>query len=92
MSDHEWDKDDYKIGAFAGSLVADKWEGEDEDDDVKDNWDDDDAENDNSAEVNNIQKQQSEKVNAKKGKNRQKSKNWINIQDPNLLKKYYPIN
>jgi len=43
MSDAEWDDDDFdpdKVGAVpAKKPFCDKWEGEDEDDDVKDSWD-----------------------------------------------------
>ncbi|CAN8029122.1 hypothetical protein HPB47_000694 [Ixodes persulcatus] len=45
----DWEKEDYEPPAFVKKPVAgDRWEGEDEDD-VKDNWDDEDEEKDASA-------------------------------------------
>ncbi|XP_041692770.1 eukaryotic translation initiation factor 3 subunit J-A [Coregonus clupeaformis] len=38
-----WDADEPAIGT-KNAVVADKWEGEDEDDDIKDNWDDEEEE------------------------------------------------
>ncbi|XP_046354885.1 eukaryotic translation initiation factor 3 subunit J-B-like [Haliotis rufescens] len=44
MSD-EWDADDFEPPSFnAKGVVSDKWEGEDEDQDVKDNWEDSEEE------------------------------------------------
>ncbi|CAL8350444.1 unnamed protein product [Merluccius merluccius] len=41
----DWDADDFEEEApIQKAAVLDKWEGEDEDDDVKDNWDDDEEE------------------------------------------------
>merc|ERR1712158_174203 len=41
MSDAEWDADDYEpqTSTLDTKPKTDKWEGEDEDDDVKDSWD-----------------------------------------------------
>merc|ERR1712141_211354 len=44
-SDEEWDADGFQPGKVA---PTDKWEGEDEDDDVKDAWDKSDSEEDAS--------------------------------------------
>ncbi|RWS07921.1 eukaryotic translation initiation factor 3 subunit J-like protein [Dinothrombium tinctorium] len=43
MSDVDWDKDGFNIPSHV-KRKDDRWEGEDEDDDIKDNWDDDDEE------------------------------------------------
>ncbi|XP_050739396.1 eukaryotic translation initiation factor 3 subunit J-like isoform X2 [Eriocheir sinensis] len=43
MSDVSWDDDDFEPVKAAPVLPSDKWDGEDEDD-VKDNWDDEDEE------------------------------------------------
>ena len=51
MSD-AWDADDYEPPAASGGVSvkpSDKWEGEDEDDDVKDAWDADSDEEDEKA-------------------------------------------
>jgi len=51
MSDGEWDADDFEPGNTAKPVLpSDKWEGEDEDDDVKDAWDKSDSEEDKSKE------------------------------------------
>jgi translation initiation factor 3 subunit J len=39
MSD-DWEQEDFEPTIPAGVLATDKWEGEDEDDEVKDNWED----------------------------------------------------
>ncbi|XP_035667261.1 eukaryotic translation initiation factor 3 subunit J-like [Branchiostoma floridae] len=52
----DWDADDFEPAAPGISAGTDKWEGEDEDDDVKDNWDDEDN--------NDEKKDQAEKVTA----------------------------
>jgi len=45
MSDVDWEAEDFEPGArVAAAVVADKWEGEDEDADVRDNWDEEDEE------------------------------------------------
>lgn len=43
MADADWDADDFEptLSTTAVKSVSDKWEGEDEDDDVKDAWDKD---------------------------------------------------
>ncbi|XP_021012116.1 eukaryotic translation initiation factor 3 subunit J [Mus caroli] len=52
-----WDADTFSMEdpvrkvAGGGTAGGDRWEGEDEDEDVKDNWDDDDDENKEEAEV-----------------------------------------
>merc|ERR1712115_205703 len=51
MSDADWDAEDYeppKATAAVTPRVADRWEGEDEDDDVKDSWDKESDEEDDS--------------------------------------------
>merc|ERR1712012_574695 len=51
MSDADWDAEDYeppKATAAVTPRVADRWEGEDEDDDVKDSWDKESDEEDYS--------------------------------------------
>lgn len=49
MSDADWDADDYEPPTAGGAAKRDdRWEGEDEDDDVKDSWDKDSDEDDNS--------------------------------------------
>uniref|UniRef100_T1J3U0 Eukaryotic translation initiation factor 3 subunit J n=1 Tax=Strigamia maritima TaxID=126957 RepID=T1J3U0_STRMM len=53
MADGEWDGEDFEPKTFATPRVVDKWEGEDEDDDVKDNWDDEEEE---SAEPQDVKK------------------------------------
>jgi len=53
MSDNDaWDADDYEPPAAPSKIMpaTDKWEGEDEDDDVKDAWDADSEEEDKSKE------------------------------------------
>ncbi|PSN46705.1 hypothetical protein C0J52_14442 [Blattella germanica] len=43
--DEEWDADNFEPKEIKGtSVVANKWEGEDEEDDVKDNWEDEEEE------------------------------------------------
>ncbi|GIY09524.1 eukaryotic translation initiation factor 3 subunit J [Caerostris extrusa] len=42
-SDNDWENDDF-VPTLKKPVVTDKWEGEDEDDNVKDNWDDEDEE------------------------------------------------
>ncbi|KAM6979648.1 eukaryotic translation initiation factor 3 subunit J-B [Aplochiton taeniatus] len=46
MADADWEADNFEVGdpSIKKAVVADKWEGEDEDDDVKDNWDDEEEE------------------------------------------------
>nr|XP_053656902.1 eukaryotic translation initiation factor 3 subunit J-A-like [Cherax quadricarinatus] len=44
MSDVEWDADDFEPPKVAPALPTDKWDGEDEEDDIKDNWDDEEEE------------------------------------------------
>jgi len=49
MSDADWDAEDYEPPKAGGSSkIDDRWEGEDEDDDVKDSWDKESDEDDNS--------------------------------------------
>jgi translation initiation factor 3 subunit J len=43
MSDEAWDAEDFEPPARV-TVVTDRWEGEDEDADVKDNWDEEDEE------------------------------------------------
>jgi len=50
MSDDEWDADGFQPGKVE---PTDKWEGEDEDDDIKDAWDKSDSEDDISKDSNN---------------------------------------
>lgn len=50
MSDTEWDK-----SKFPNVARADKWEGEDEEDDIKDNWDDEEEEAEKIAKENAVQ-------------------------------------
>jgi translation initiation factor 3 subunit J len=51
MSDEEWDADGFQPGNVAKpGVTTDKWEGEDEDDDVRDAWDKSDSEDDKSKE------------------------------------------
>lgn len=52
MSDAEWDDDDFdasKVGATIKKPFTDKWEGEDEDDDIKDEWDKESSEEEDSS-------------------------------------------
>merc|ERR1712004_374545 len=51
MSDADWDAEDYeppKATSAVTPRVADRWDGEDEDDDVKDSWDKESDEEDDS--------------------------------------------
>jgi len=51
MSDADWDAEDYeppKATSVVTPRVADRWDGEDEDDDVKDSWDKESDEEDDS--------------------------------------------
>ncbi|XP_046398024.1 eukaryotic translation initiation factor 3 subunit J isoform X2 [Ischnura elegans] len=48
--DDEWDRDNFDPEPKVPSAV-DKWEGEDEDDDVKDNWEDDEEEKEEKKDV-----------------------------------------
>merc|ERR1712179_851859 len=41
MSDLDWDADDFEPPKAAAPKPTDKWEGEDEEEDLKDNWDQD---------------------------------------------------
>lgn len=53
MADSDsWDADNFELNEPAKKSVAllDKWEGEDEDEDVKDNWDDDEEEGEQKEE------------------------------------------
>merc|ERR1712189_41599 len=43
-ADDEWDADDYEIPAPITVKVSDKWEGEDEEEPVKDSWEDEENE------------------------------------------------
>ncbi|XP_070821928.1 eukaryotic translation initiation factor 3 subunit J-B [Chaetodon auriga] len=45
----DWDADNFE--PITKAAVMDKWEGEDEEEDVKDNWDDEDEEEEKKAEV-----------------------------------------
>ncbi|XP_045603805.1 eukaryotic translation initiation factor 3 subunit J isoform X2 [Procambarus clarkii] len=49
MSDVEWDADDYEPPTAAPPVPTDKWDGEDEEDEIKDNWDDEDEEKEKAA-------------------------------------------
>jgi len=49
MSDEEWDADGFQPGKV---VPTDKWDGEDEDDDIKDAWDKSDSEEDKSKDSN----------------------------------------
>ncbi|KAI8793368.1 eukaryotic translation initiation factor 3 subunit J-like isoform X2 [Biomphalaria glabrata] len=40
----EWEQEDFEPKVTPGAPVTDKWEGEDEEEDVKDNWEDEDDE------------------------------------------------
>ncbi|GBN86899.1 hypothetical protein AVEN_158649-1 [Araneus ventricosus] len=42
-ADADWENEDFEP-VLKKPVVSDKWEGEDEDDDVKDNWDDEEEE------------------------------------------------
>ncbi|XP_076050309.1 eukaryotic translation initiation factor 3 subunit j isoform X4 [Oratosquilla oratoria] len=44
MSDVEWDEEDFEPRVVVAPKLTDKWAGEDEEDDVKDNWDDEEEE------------------------------------------------
>ncbi|GIY24605.1 eukaryotic translation initiation factor 3 subunit J-A [Caerostris darwini] len=48
-SDNDWENDDF-VPTLKKPVVTDKWEGEDEDDNVKDNWDDEDEEKEKEKE------------------------------------------
>lgn len=50
MSDAEWDAEDFEPPKAAGAATTDKWDGEDSDDDVKDNWDDEEDEGNKNEE------------------------------------------
>lgn len=50
MSDADWDNDDFEPRNFR-TVVSDKWEGEDEDDEVKESWEDDDEEKEKPVET-----------------------------------------
>merc|ERR1712156_474525 len=68
MSDADWDAEDYeppKATAAVTPRVADRWEGEDEDDDVKDSWDKESDEEEDDFEK--LQKAISEKVQSLSG-------------------------
>ncbi|KAI0237355.1 Eukaryotic translation initiation factor 3 subunit J-A [Lamellibrachia satsuma] len=58
MSDVGWDADDFepKTNVLSKSKATDKWEGEDEDDDVKDNWDDEEQEKSEESQAVQVQK------------------------------------
>ncbi|XP_023232905.1 eukaryotic translation initiation factor 3 subunit J [Centruroides vittatus] len=43
MADESWDNEDYEPPAFTKPAISDRWEGEDEDDDIKENWYDEDT-------------------------------------------------
>eukprot|EP00914_Ancora_sagittata_P013043 GHVO01025327.1.p1 GENE.GHVO01025327.1~~GHVO01025327.1.p1 ORF type:complete len:239 (+),score=65.13 GHVO01025327.1:23-739(+) len=62
MSDADWDAEDFEpqeVGA-AAVVASDKWDGEDEDGDVKDNWDEEDTkENDNKITATQVKKKKS---------------------------------
>jgi len=49
MADDEWDAEDFEIPAPVAPKVSDKWEGEDEDEPVKDSWEDDENEKNQAA-------------------------------------------
>ncbi|CAL1270739.1 unnamed protein product [Larinioides sclopetarius] len=42
-ADADWENEDFEP-VLKKTVITDKWEGEDEDDDVKDNWDDEEEE------------------------------------------------
>lgn len=44
MSDIEWDADDFEPPPNKAPVSTDKWEGEDEEDTIKDNWEDEEEE------------------------------------------------
>merc|ERR1712170_260850 len=57
MSDAEWDADDFeppKASAGAATGFKDKWDGEDEDDDVKAAWDASSEEEDSKSSENSV--------------------------------------
>ncbi|XP_071513205.1 eukaryotic translation initiation factor 3 subunit J [Panulirus ornatus] len=49
MSDVEWDADDYEPPTVAQSRPTDKWDGEDEDYEIKENWDDEEEDKKKNA-------------------------------------------
>ncbi|KAM9409607.1 eukaryotic translation initiation factor 3 subunit J-B [Pholidichthys leucotaenia] len=58
----DWDADNFEPEEpIKKAAVLDKWEGEDEDDDVKDNWDDEDEEEEKKTEVKPVEAKVSEK-------------------------------
>ncbi|XP_046897761.1 eukaryotic translation initiation factor 3 subunit J-B [Hypomesus transpacificus] len=60
MADADWDNDNFEhLEPIPKAVVLDKWEGEDEEDDVKDNWDDEEEEK--KAEVKKAETKVSEK-------------------------------
>lgn len=68
MADSDsWDADNFEpdqpIKAAAG--LQDKWEGEDEEDDVKDNWDDDEEEKKDEAQITEVKAPEKKKLSAK---------------------------
>ncbi|RWS22559.1 eukaryotic translation initiation factor 3 subunit J-like protein [Leptotrombidium deliense] len=64
MSDADWDKEGFKTPIISTVRRDDRWEGEDEEEDIKDNWDDDDEE-----EVKSEEAEQKQPVEKKKKKN-----------------------
>ncbi|KAM4744699.1 eukaryotic translation initiation factor 3 subunit J-B [Anableps anableps] len=58
----DWDADNFEPEEpIKKAAVLDKWEGEDEDEDVKDNWDDEDEEEEKKVEVKKTETKVSEK-------------------------------
>ncbi|CAL8403984.1 unnamed protein product [Boreogadus saida] len=80
----DWDADNFEPDEpIKKAAVQDKWEGEDEDDDVKDNWDDDEEE-EKKAEIKKAETKVSEKKKLsekiKEKENREKRKKQEEIQ------------
>ncbi|CAL8246778.1 unnamed protein product [Lota lota] len=79
----DWDADNFEPDEpIKKAAVQDKWEGEDEDDDVKDNWDDDDEE-EKKAEIKKAEtkvsekKKLSEKIKEKENREKRKKQEEI---------------
>ncbi|GFY57452.1 eukaryotic translation initiation factor 3 subunit J-A [Trichonephila inaurata madagascariensis] len=61
--DADWENEDFDTTIKKPILHTDRWEGEDEDDDVKDNWDDEDEDKEEKSEQNIVAMQPKKKKN-----------------------------
>ncbi|GFU30379.1 eukaryotic translation initiation factor 3 subunit J-A [Nephila pilipes] len=61
--DADWENEDFEATIKKPILHTDRWEGEDEDDDVKDNWDDEDEDKEEKTEQNIVAVQPKKKKN-----------------------------